>query len=152
MSKAIYFDMDGTIADFYGVDNWLEYLINSDVFPYENAKPLVNMSILARYLNKLQKAGYTIGIVSWLSKNGTIEYNNAVAETKQKWLKKHLKSVQFDEINIVKYGTPKSTVCNIPEGILFDDEENNRLEWNEQGVSYEVRFILNVLRGLVKAV
>ena len=25
MMKAIYFDMDGTIADLYGVENWLEY-------------------------------------------------------------------------------------------------------------------------------
>ena len=30
MQKAIYFDMDGTIADFYGVPNWLEYLIAGD--------------------------------------------------------------------------------------------------------------------------
>ena len=29
-----YVDMDGTIANLYGVENWLEYLINEDAFPY----------------------------------------------------------------------------------------------------------------------
>ena len=53
MTKAIYFDMDGTIADFYGVDGWLDCLMNNDVKPYKVAKPLINMSTLARRLNKL---------------------------------------------------------------------------------------------------
>lgn len=26
----IWFDMDGTIADFYGVENWLDYLLDED--------------------------------------------------------------------------------------------------------------------------
>ena len=30
MTKAIYFDMDGTIANFYGVDGWLNDLINEN--------------------------------------------------------------------------------------------------------------------------
>ena len=150
MVKAIYFDMDGTIANLYGVEGWLNDLTNSNVRPYAIAKPLVNMQVLARILNKLQKLGYVIGVISWLSKSGTEEYNRAVTETKQKWLKKHLNSVQFDEINIVKYGTPKSTVCNITGGILFDDEIKNRTEWN--GTAYDVNEILTVLKDLTKAV
>ena len=66
--KTIYFDMDGTIANLYGVEGWLNYLINKDTTPYEVAKPMVNMNSLARLLNNLQKKGYEIGIVSWLSK------------------------------------------------------------------------------------
>ena len=150
MTKAIYFDMDGTIANLYGVENWLDYLINSDPTPYRVAKPLVNMNVLARTLNILKAKGYTIGIVSWLSKSGTQEYNEIVTETKKKWLKNHLNSVQFDEINIVKYGTPKSTVCNITGGILFDDEKRNRDEWN--GTAYDVNEILTVLKRLAKTV
>ena len=141
--RKIYFDMDGTIANLYGVDGWLEYLINKDTTPYEKALPMINFSYLARLLNRLQKNGYTIGIISWTAKNSTAEYDERVAEAKKRWLKKHLPSVHFDEIHIVAYGTPKSTCGN---GILFDDEERNRTEWN--GTAYNVDCILEVLRNL----
>lgn len=55
MNTTIFFDMDGTIADLYSVENWLEYLINADALPYEIAKPLLRLSTLARLLNQLQK-------------------------------------------------------------------------------------------------
>ena len=146
MTKAIYFDMDGTIADLYGVEGWLNDLESENERPYATAKPLIRMSALARVLNRLQKEGYTIGIVSWLSKGGSDDYNEKVAYAKQKWLKQHLASVNFDEINIVKYGTPKSTAVNIQGGILFDDEEKNRIEWN--GTAFDVDNIIEILKAL----
>ena len=146
MTKAIYFDMDGTIADLYGVEGWLNDLESENERPYATAKPLIRMSTLARVLNRLQKEGYTIGIVSWLSKGGSDDYNEKVAYAKQKWLKQHLASVNFDEINIVKYGTPKSTAVNIQGGILFDDEERNRAEWN--GTAFDVDNIIEILKAL----
>ena len=146
MTKAIYFDMDGTIADLYGVEGWLNDLESENERPYATAKPLIRMSALARVLNRLQKEGYTIGIVSWLSKGGSDDYNEKVAYAKQKWLKQHLASVNFDEINIVKYGTPKSTAVNIQGGILFDDEEKNRAEWN--GTAFDVDNIIEILKAL----
>lgn len=142
----ICFDMDGTIADLYGVDNWLEMLINQDPTPYEKAETLVNMNILARYLNKLQRKGYSIGIISWLSKNSTKEYDEMVKAAKIKWLKKHLKSVNFNFVEIVSYGTPKSFVAESHNDILFDDEIGNRTEWT--GKAYDVHNIFEVLRSL----
>ena len=118
MIKAINFDMDGTLADFYGVDGWLDYLVNKDAYPYAVAKPLVNMSVLARYLNRLQRNGYEINIISWLAKNSTEDFDKIVTETKKKWLKKHLPSVNWNKITIVAYGVDKSTLGN---GILFDE-------------------------------
>ncbi len=151
MNKSIFFDMDGCLADFYGIEGWLNYLVNSDPKPYREAKPLVNMNILARTLNALQKNGYTIGIVSWLSKSGTPEFNKIVTEVKRDWLNRHLKSVQWDEIHIVPYGTPKSTVVSIQGGCLFDDEKPNRNEWRANGgVAFSEKDILSVLRDLKK--
>ena len=144
MSKAIYFDMDGTIANLYGVDGWLDMLIAKDETPYAIAKPMVRLSSLARILNKLQKNGFTIGIVSWLAKNSTNEYDERVANAKREWLAKHLKSVQFDEIHIVPYGTPKETIVNIPNGILFDDEKRNRDNWI--GTTYDETNIIETLK------
>ena len=141
--KIINFDMDGTIADLYGVDDWLNDLINGDTRPYDIAKPLVNMSALARVLNGLQKKGYIINIISWTSKNGTVEYNERVRVAKLKWLAKHLKSVKFNNVYIVPYGTPKHEISS---GILFDDEKPNRDKW---GVgAYDVNDILRVLRAV----
>ena len=146
MTATIFFDMDGTIADLYGVENWLDYLIASDALPYAVAKPLLKLNSLARILNRLQKEGYRIGIISWLSKSGTEEYNNAVTEVKKNWLKKHLASVHFDEINIVKYGTPKQMFARTENDILFDDEEKNRNNWT--GKAFDVNAILEILKGM----
>lgn len=139
----IWFDMDGTFVDLYGVENWLEMLQNYDEKPYVIAKPLINMNSFARCLNCLQKKGYKIGIISWLAKNSNTEYDEKVTKAKKEWLKKHLKSVQFDYVDIVKYGTPKN---ENRKGILFDDEEQNRNIWGLG--SYDVYNILEMLREL----
>ena len=146
MYKAIYFDMDGTIANLYGVENWLDYLVTGKTKPYREAKPLVNMRQLAKLLNSLQAQGWKIGIISWLSKSGSDEYGERVAKTKEKWLAKHLSSVQFDEIKIAKYGTPKQFLADHPFGILFDDEQPNRDAW--VGEAYDVHNILQVLTAI----
>lgn len=138
----INFDMDGTIANLYGVDGWLDDIINEDARPYRIAEPLVNLSVLARYLNRLQKIGYEINIISWLARDSRKEYDVKVIEAKMTWLKIHLKSVKFDNIHIVPYGTPKES---IEDGILFDDEQRNRENW--KGVAYDVNNILEVLKG-----
>ena len=143
----IYFDMDGTIANLYGVENWLAKLINEDATPYTDATPLVRLSTLARLLNKAQRNGHKIGIVSWLAKNSTNEYDIKVTNAKIEWLNTHLKSVHFDEIKIGKYGTPKSTMVNDTNGILFDDEEPNRIEW--KGVAHDVDNIIEILKGII---
>lgn len=141
--QKIYFDMDGTIADLYGVEGWLDYLLNGNPFPYENAKPMVNMSRLARRLNTLQKEGYEICVISWLAKTSTTEYDELVTRAKLAWLEKHLASVHFDEIHIVAYGTPKHT---LGKGILFDDEIQNREGWGEG--AYTPEKIFEVLRTI----
>jgi len=142
----ICFDMDGTIANLYGVQDWLPKLIAGDETPYEEATVLLNMNTLAKILNKLQRKGYEIGIITWLAKNGTEEYGKKVAKAKKKWLKKHLKTVQFNFIEIVNYGTDKNIVNTGKNDILFDDEEKNRTQWN--GQAFDVNNIIEVLRGL----
>lgn len=148
--KAIYFDMDGTIADLYAVTNWLSSLENEHTKPYREAKSLINMRELGKIINHLQNIGYHVGIVSWLSKCGSEEYNAKVTETKIKWLAEHLGTVEFNEIKIVPYGTPKSTVVQYPEGVLFDDEERNRKEWAiGDGMAFDVNNMIEILKAMV---
>ena len=144
LNITINFDMDGTIADLYGVENWLDYLIAEDAFPYETAEPLLRLCSLARVLNLLQRNGYNLAIISWLSKSGTDEYNAEVEAVKREWLAKHLPSVKWDAIHIVPYGTPKQNFCGNPLDILFDDEAKNRENWT--GLAFEPIDIFRVLR------
>lgn len=143
----LWFDMDGTFVNLYLVFCWLEKLIALDPSPYIDAKPMFSMSLFARYLHRLQAKGYKIGIITWLSKNPDPTYAIEVTIAKLKWLEKHLPSVRWDYINIVPYGTPKHEVCK--EGILFDDEENNRKAW-KCGRAYDASIMLDVLREMVK--
>ena len=143
MKKVINFDMDGTIADLYGDKDWLNKLRNCDPSPYANARPLVNMSRLAKALHKAASKGYALRVVSWLSKASNDAYDEAVTSAKKAWLKKHLPSVDWDKILIVAYGTPKQSIS---EGILFDDEERNRIDWGEG--AFEPKDIFEVLAAV----
>ena len=124
----IWFDMDGTIADLYGVENWLEMLIAEDETPYAVAKPLINLSLLARLMNKAQKKGYEICVVTALAKDSKKEYDEKVINAKRKWLATHLKSVKFNEIRFVPYWFTKNDV-NTGKDILFDDETRHLDKW-----------------------
>lgn len=143
MNKKICFDMDGTFADLYAVEGWLPMLRGHNPFPYANAKPMLNMAVFAKLLHKAQRLGYEVCVLSWLAKNSTPEYDKAVTMAKLAWLEKHLPSVEWNEIHIVAYGTPKHEVC---KGVLFDDEEHNRNMWGEG--AYEPCEIMEFLRGL----
>jgi hypothetical protein len=138
--------MDGTLADLYGVENWLDNLIAENVKPYAEAKPMLNLSALARKLNNLQKQGNEIVIISWLSKCGSPEYDAKVTAAKKAWLFKHLHSVHFNEIHVVPYGFAKETFAHGVDDILFDDEEKNRINWT--GKAHDVNNILEVLREI----
>lgn len=143
----IFFDMDGTIANLYGIENWLEMLtVTYDPFPYENAKPLLNLQALARILNRLQREGFRIEIISWLAKDAPKHYDEKVTLAKLHWLSVHLHSVSFDKINIVEYGVDKDTFRHTDADILFDDELKNRMGWG--GQAFGVENIIEILKAL----
>lgn len=128
MDKAIYFDMDGTIADLYGVDNWLDKLIACDPSPYFDAEPLVDPDVLWEFCSQAAADGFRIGIVSWMSKQCPNFYGQEIIEAKLAWCDEFLPVL--DEIVIAPYGMPKSTCVTVDtNSILIDDELPNRLEW-----------------------
>lgn len=141
----IWFDMDGTIADLYGVEGWLEMLIAKDETPYAVAKPLVNLSALARLIHKAQRKGFEVCIVSALAKNSTADYDEKVKTAKMGWLRKHLASVHFDEIRFVPYTFVKNDV-NSGNDILFDDEDRHLTAWT--GKAVHASEILSTLRAI----
>lgn len=146
LNVTINFDMDGTIANLYGVENWLPMLENHIETPYLIAPPLLRLCTLARVLNRLQREGYRLAVISWLAKGSNADYDERVTNAKLEWLAKHLPSVHWDRITIIEHGTPKENFCETPFDILFDDEEKNRKNWN--GIAFDVNDIVGILKTL----
>ena len=126
--RAIYFDMDGTIADLFGFENWLDLLHNSNVLPYAECAPLVNPNAFCKLIAQLKAKGYTIGVISWGAMGGSNEYTKAVKKAKTAWLHKWFGDI-FSEIHVVKYGTPKHKVATIKDSIIVDDSACVRAAW-----------------------
>lgn len=147
----INFDMDGTLANLYGVDRWLENLRGGHTRPYRTAKSMVNARAFQNRINALQALGVEINIISWTAKDGTLDYNARVERAKREWLAKHYPRIEFDGITIVEYGAPKQMFSTDDLNILFDDNADVRKEWAsamEQGAYYVAFDVDNIITKL----
>lgn len=131
--KAICFDMDGTIAATYDVPNWLPKLRSEDPSPYCDACPMWHMEKLASILRDIQKLGIEIRIITWLSKDSSEEYKEAVREAKREWLKKW--DFPYDRFHGVAYGATKADsirkyLAEDESAILIDDNAKVRQGWH----------------------
>lgn len=149
MTKVLVFDMDGTIADLYGVKGWLEDLRAYSPRPYVKAKPIYDMNTLNGILNALKEQGWTIAVTTWLAKDSTKAYDDEVRKAKLEWLEKY--DFPYDEIHLVKYGTTKANCTRKTGGyqILIDDNEKVRKGWKlgdtinaQNDIMYELAKIL----------
>jgi len=142
----IYFDMDGTIADLYNVENWLPKLRAENSSPYVEAEAMVDTGELQLYLSILQNRGCKLGIISWLSKGSSKSYDKMVRQAKKNWLKENLPEITFDETHFVKYGTRKDYIAKDKNGILFDDSEEVRNNWRGIAVNPNTEDIIEFLK------
>ena len=94
--KTLVFDMDGTIADLYGVKNWLYDLRMESVRPYTQARPIYDMELLNDILLMLKACGWRIVVTSWLAKESSNFYNEITAIAKYQWLKKYKQIKRID--------------------------------------------------------
>lgn len=149
-NKFLVFDMDGTIADLYGIDNWLESLKAEDPTPYIEASPFYKPEVLNTVLKNLKKQNWTIIVTTWLSKGSSKEYDKLVREAKLAWLDKH--NFPYDEVHLVKYGTTKANCTRKHKGfqILIDDNEKVRKGWNLGATINANMDIVDELKKLIK--
>ena len=131
--KMIVWDMDGTIADLYGVDGWLEKLRAENPLPYEIAKPLWDMKKLANIIRGLQAIGIEQRIVTWLSMDSSEEYKTETRRAKREWLEQF--DFPFDHFHGVQYGATKADsvrkfLAEDETAILIDDSAKVRKGWH----------------------
>ena len=150
MNKTLVFDMDGTIADFYGVNGWLNDLQNENTRPYDMAKPLYNMEVLYALIDFLRMQGWRIVVTTWLAKGATKAFDDAVRASKLQWLQKY--NFKYDEIHLVRYGTTKANATRHHGGfqVLIDDNEQIRKGWHLGDTIDANGNILNELLKLIE--
>lgn len=146
----VWLDMDGTFVDFYGVQGWLEYLMNHDATPYKVAKPLYDVVELLEVLLELKVKGYNIGVISWSSKDRNVDFDEIVEKTKREWLYNRCFDLVLDKVIVTQYGVRKADTCRqFGKGILVDDEEQNRSAWDLGATINATENIITELRKLV---
>lgn len=133
-TPAIFLDMDGSIANLYGVKGWLEALQGENPMPYAEAQPMCDMAALRQVLEELKAQNYIIGIISWSSKTGSKEFHKAIRAAKIAWLQRYNLLDVCSCIHIPRYGASKSAIARrhttlSPSTILIDDEARNRADW-----------------------
>lgn len=131
--RMIVWDMDGTIADLYGVEGWLEKLRAENPLPYEIAKPMWDMERLANIIRGLQAIGIEQRIVSWLSMDSSEQYKTEVRRAKREWLDEF--DFPYDHFHGVQYGATKADsvrkfLADDETAILIDDSARVRKGWH----------------------
>ena len=151
-NKTLVFDMDGTIADLYGVENWLEDLKSENPRPYAIAEPMYDMDVLNALLTLFKSLGWRIVVTTWLANGSSKEYDNLVRETKMAWLDKY--NFPYDEIHLVKYGTTKANCTRKIGGfqVLVDDNEKVRNGWNLGATIDANKNIISALIDLINEI
>lgn len=142
-NATIFFDLDGTIADLYGFNDWLTCLQNEQTTPCAEAGLLVDGEQFRNFLAAGKAAGVLFGIISWGAKNASKDYQKAIRRAKIAWLKKNDLLEFFNELHVVGYSTPKNRVAKNRTGVLIDDELQR---WNAEKLvtADSFRNILNV--------
>lgn len=149
--RTLVFDMDGTLVDLYGVQDWLEDLRNYNPRPYIVAQPMYDMELLNAVLLALKANGWRIAVTSWLAKDSTKEYDRVVREAKLACL--DALNFPYDEVHLVKYGTTKANCTRHLGGyqILIDDNTAIRKGWALGGTIDANENIVNQLLELLLA-
>lgn len=145
----IYFDMDGTVADFYGQKDWLAKLENEEPGAFINCAPLFGDKFL-KMINKCLEQGIQFGIITWLPMQASVEYEKICEQEKRDWVKEHMPFIT--DFCALSYGTPKQYGIkkHVSHEILIDDNTDVIERWNtkRQRIGYLVDCMANVTEAL----
>ena len=127
MNKVVYFDMDGTIADLYGVSDCFKRLDNMDATVYSEAKPI------DKYINMLKEfhtMGYKVIILSALGMVSSKRFDKDTIRNKGIWLDTYVGKEYIDERIYIPNTKHKELYQLFGKGILVDDDDRVLMNWD----------------------
>lgn len=145
---SIVFDMDGTIADLYGVDDWLDKLRNEDISPYVECEPLIPMEMLTSIIQEFKDKNINVRVVSWNCMNASQEYAREVRKAKREWLQRYC-PILLEDFHVVKYGTPKNNFAKNERAILVDDNTKALRDWGNDKLTIDASETANLISNLL---
>lgn len=135
MSIRIYFDLDGTLFNLYGKENWLEKLQNEDPTVFEGGgmtrgfMPNIDNNFFDVVSDLLDK-GVEFEVITWLPMNASPEYELACELVKRKWVKENLPFIS--KVTCLSYGIPKQNAISKRASQMFLIDDNMEIceMWN----------------------
>lgn len=120
---AIYFDMDGVLADFHNEKNGVERFSKENNF-FKNLRPIKKN---VKFINWLIKNEYNVNILS-------ASPNNVADLDKILWIKKYIPNLKLKKIILCRNHENKSDfVKDIENSLLIDDYSVNLINWKNKG-------------------
>ena len=116
----VYLDMDGTIANLYGQENWLARLLKEEDELFATCEPMTTEEVIFRVFPKNQ---FKVKILSMTPKDVSKAYCEKVIAEKNEWLDKFFPHIT--ERYYLPYGENKN-LKNSAKAILVDDSEKIR--------------------------
>ena len=125
----VYLDMDGTIADLYGQENWLSRLLNEEENLFATCEPMTTEEVIFRHFPKEQ---YKVKVLSMTPKDVSETYCKKVIAEKNAWLDKFFPNIT--ERHYLPYGKNKN-LKNSVNAILVDDNTEIRENFKGQALN-----------------
>lgn len=133
MAKIVYFDMDGTIANLYAVNNVFERLDNLDAKVYEEATPIIKY---IEMLKEFKAMGYKVIILSCLGMISEKQFDIDTIKYKNNWLDKYVGKEYIDDRMFIEYTKHKENYVK-EGGILVDDDDKVLCNWKWDRIKAE---------------
>lgn len=120
VKQVVLLDLDGTIADLYGEENWLDRLHKEDSEIFKNCKPLITQETLESYYPRDK---YEIRVCTMTPKNASASYHKNVIDQKNQWLNEYFP--HLTKRIFLPYGNDKN-IGKSENYILVDDSKEVR--------------------------
>lgn len=131
MSIKCFLDMDGTLFNLYGKDNWLDLLENEipGAFVGDGMKdglmPALSLDSMHNIIYKLMDLGVSFGVISWLPFAASPLYSETCRNEKLNWLAQNFPMIT--DIAIIPYGIEKQKAITKRAQTMYLIDDNSEV-------------------------